>query len=388
MQSDSSDTALARSIYDLPPLSVGGMEARNGFAFQDHVAVGFCLEMLENSKLLEVWCESLDDITLIWEFPGDKCAEFIQVKGSEMNQLWSVAKLCERETKTHSSGQSIMEKSLAQDRCKEPCRFRIVTARPVMSEIEILTFPQTAPARINGKVEFDAIHKLMEPKVGSSRSLNGNDYKFWTERMFWDVRHTNESVHDANILKLSKFLSCTGIGLAPDQLEELYTKLLKKVWDASRIDPRVFPNQNRIKRIDFEPWIMRVAHDMGLPAAGAPGKLEEKMQRASLAPDLISTAVEQIRYYRGEQLSPKYLDLDQQRFIQGEVSAILQSLKSRIDNGQLADDGGLFHGLCLEELEKLRNELPISPKPPLAFLQGCMYNITGRCLHRFRRITA
>jgi hypothetical protein len=74
--------------------------------------------------------------------------------------------------------------------------------------------------------------------------------------------------------------------------------------------------------------------------------------------------------------------------IQGEVQAILQVLKSQLDNGTLPDDGVQFHGLCLAELDRLRNELPLNPKPSVAFLQGCMYNVTGRCLHRFRRITA
>jgi len=387
MQSDSSANAPVQSIYDLPPLNVGGVEARNGFAFQDHVAAGFCLHMLDDDTLHEVWCESLDDITLIWAPLGGLCVEFIQVKGTEMNQLWSVAKLCERESKPDGPSHCMMEKSLAQDRCKERCRFRIVTARPVKDEIEVLTLPYDAPARKDGAAKFNAIHKLMASKVGEFRSKNGNDYTFWTKSVFWDVRHTDESVSNANKLKLGQILTLRGLGLAPDQLDELYTHLLKKVWDASRVDPRVSPSGNRIKRVDFDTWIMARANEMGFPTVGAKEKLEEKMQKAMLAPDMIATAIEQIRYYRAEQLSPKYLDLAQQRLIQGEVNALLQGLKSRIDNGLLPDDGGAFHGLCLDELDKLRGQLPVTPKPPLAFLQGCMYNVTGRCLHRFRRIT-
>ena len=58
------------SIHDLPPLETGGIVARKGFSFQDHVAVGFILEMYENENLEQVWCETQDDITLIWRKNG------------------------------------------------------------------------------------------------------------------------------------------------------------------------------------------------------------------------------------------------------------------------------------------------------------------------------
>ena len=39
-------TAAPRSIRDLEPLETGGTLNRQGLAFQDHVALGFCLDML------------------------------------------------------------------------------------------------------------------------------------------------------------------------------------------------------------------------------------------------------------------------------------------------------------------------------------------------------
>jgi hypothetical protein len=378
----------AKSIYELPPLNTGAIEARDGFAFQDHVALGFCLEMVENESLFEVWCETLDDITLIWKSAENIQVEFIQVKGSEMDQLWSVALLCGKDNKGSSSSLSIMEKSLVQDRCTEPCRFRLVTARPVMDEIEILTQAFDSLARKDGEAKFDAIHQLMAPKVGTFRSANGNDHIFWTRNTYWDVRHAEDAIRNSNLLKLGKILSSNGISLAPDQADEIYAKLLKKVWDVSRVDPRVFPEEKRIKRIEFQSSLLRMANEAGLPTAGATEKLEAKMKLALLSADMIGGAVEQTRYYRGEQLRPKYLNLDSQRLVQAEVMALLQNLKSRLDNGELPDDGKEFHGLCLKELQTLREQLPVAPLPPLAFLQGCMYSIAGRCLHRFRRVTA
>ena len=42
-----------------------GPIARAGFLYQDHIAARFCIEMLIDTALEEVWCETLEDITLI-----------------------------------------------------------------------------------------------------------------------------------------------------------------------------------------------------------------------------------------------------------------------------------------------------------------------------------
>ena len=139
----------AHSIHNLPPLERGGVVARHGFDVQDHVAAGFILLMLEIPELLQVWCETHDDITLIWQGPLGEEIEFVQVKSNELDQLWSVAKLCEREKRDADpkAGTSIYERSLANDRCCEPCRFRLVTCRPVQSDLYALTLPYSSPDR-------------------------------------------------------------------------------------------------------------------------------------------------------------------------------------------------------------------------------------------------
>lgn len=53
------------SIFDLVPLEHGGPIARAGFLYQDHIAAKYCVEMLRDPALEEVWCETLDDITLL-----------------------------------------------------------------------------------------------------------------------------------------------------------------------------------------------------------------------------------------------------------------------------------------------------------------------------------
>lgn len=379
------------SIYDAVPLNSGGIEAREGFDFQDHVAASFCLDLMTDPSLQEVWCETHDDVTLIRD-AGSLLVEFVQVKSNDFDQLWSVAKLCERERKnTGPAGQCILEKSLAQDRCKEPCLFRVVTSRPVAGQLKVLEMQLKAPGRTNsdGTKALAALNTELSSRVSAFKSANGNDYTFWSARALWDVRHDETSVKNANILLLKKHLELVGIHLVTDQIEEIHTKLLMKVRDASRAKPSIAPEKKRILKTQFRDWLTHTAHEIGFPTAGgAPEKLREKLVRAGLADDVIYLAMEQRRRYRAEVLRPKYLSLDDRQLAEGEVVATLQGVKSKLDNGRIPDEGVAAHDNCLDALEKLRDQVPITPKPSRAFLQGCMYDIAGRCMHRFRRVTS
>jgi hypothetical protein len=83
------ETAIVKpkSIRELEPLETGGAEARQGLCIQDHVAAQFCIEMLRSPSLKEVWCETHDDVTLLWATGGSERVEFVQVKSHELDQL-------------------------------------------------------------------------------------------------------------------------------------------------------------------------------------------------------------------------------------------------------------------------------------------------------------
>ena len=99
--------------------------------------------MFTKPELSEVWCETLDDIVLIWGNPPKQIVEFVQVKANDPNQYWTMAKVTEKDGQVRLRARAlgdggelgeglgaILEKSLAHDRCQEPVRFRIVTWVP------------------------------------------------------------------------------------------------------------------------------------------------------------------------------------------------------------------------------------------------------------------
>lgn len=99
------------SVADATPDEEGGPIARSGFNYQDEIAVSFFIEMLEQTELLKVHCETHDDIVLIWQRSNPRlAAEYVQVKAGEDDKLWSLADLCER--KKGKAGTSLLEKSL------------------------------------------------------------------------------------------------------------------------------------------------------------------------------------------------------------------------------------------------------------------------------------
>jgi hypothetical protein len=369
------------SIHDLLPLEIGGVKARQGFQIQDHVAAGFCIQMLSNPHLLQVWCETQDDITLISKGDGGEQVEFVQVKSSELNQLWSISELCKRE-----KGKSIIERSLEYDRCIEPCFFRIVTCGSVMRELKVLQHHIGSEERILKNNELNTLKSELENKVGDYKSSNGHGSSYWADRAQWEVIHSEDSIKNQNLLALSKIIEEHGEYLANDQLEELYTKILAKVKDAALANTH---SQKKIPKKIFSEWLEEAIYSALHPASAGCGKtLRIKLENACIPDDSIKTALEQRRRYRTESLSPKYLDIGTQKNIESEIQARLNHLLAKLDAGEIDDNGLQFHLHCLDDLKKFKEETPKDKQPPLAFLQGFMYSLADRCLHRFRRISA
>lgn len=378
----------SQSIHELPPIERGGTIARHGFDFQDHVAVSFLLSMLDTPALLQVWCETHDDITLIWRNSREEEVEFVQVKSSELNQLWSLAKLCEREKRDGviAPGTSIYERSLANDRCLEPCRFRLVTCLPTRSDLRVLTLPCPSPDRVAKQQEIDTLAADIAERTAGFASRNGNGPLFWLSRLLWDVRHSLETVKAANIVKLRHLIESEGGYLFSDQEDELYRAILAKVRAAAAADWGGAPEAKKITRAAFREWFCaELQHRQhSIPAMGG-SELKAKMKSAGIEAE-IESALETRRHYVSERLRPQYLSLSERDHVEGEVTATLHALRSQLDAGELPDSGVTFHAKCISELQQLQKRLSTSRPVPLAFLIGCMYSIADRCVHRFRRV--
>lgn len=369
---------MSPSIHVLSPLELGGVHARTGLSFQDHVAATFLLRMLSDDRLAEVWCETQDDVTLIWQRDGTQVVEFVQVKSAELDHLWSVAELCRREN--GRPGTSVLERSLAYDRAEEPATFRIVTTRDVSKDLSILKNPCDSHARQGNAL--NSLHKKIPAALLTATSPNGNDVLYWLQNTLWEVRYGEDAVRAANILGLATAIHATDQFLAPDQLDELYARLVKIGYDAALAKWAVEPQAKRLRRSDFTSNVQRLVFNATHPTTQR-NRLRRKLEAAQLSSTTVAGAERHRQAYRSERLRPKYVtttaDAD---LLDLEVDAVLQRLRSQLEAGQYPDSA-TFHSACVEELERMRGES--SQAVPRFYVQGCMYDMTDRCLHRFTK---
>jgi hypothetical protein len=377
-----SSQPLLLSIYDLHPAEDGGRSARQGYEYQDHVAASFCLDLLDQPKLDEVWCENHDDVTLIWTASRVVSVEFVQVKSDDLPHRWSIARIKQREA--NRPGTSILEKSLLRARCKEDVSFRLVTQVDVDGELEVLKLGVGHPNRTAELVA--AIQAKVMISLDGVKSECGLSPRDWVDRCIWDVRGAELAIEDRNKHRLNSAIHTRGFEIAPDHLHEVYISLLAFVQEKSAVDLVVEPNGHRVCKARLDQWLDdRLNRLGGYPGmAGVPEKLQVKMQRCGLADDIISGAEDLRRAYRQEKLKATYVPSESLQAMELEVTATLQSALSSLDAGQFSGAPVQFHDHCLTRVEQLRAHWPTRlPMPSLAFFQGYMYERTNRCVHRF-----
>lgn len=374
------------SVDDAKPGEEGGPIARAGFTYQDEIAVGFLLEMLENRALLRVHCETHDDVLLVREMDGvaTRLAEFVQVKAGEPDKLWSVADLCAR--KNARDGTSIFEISLARDMYCEISRFRLVTLRPVVKELKILTFPLEAPGRETDGERFATLFNELDKRFPGLKSPKNNGAVYWLGNCIWDECYTEQAVRNSNLIRLIRLSINEKLPLLPDQAEVLLEELRAQAkaagearWEPDR-DKKIFVRE-RLRQW----WESRKREAAEGAAATSGGKLRMKMAEAGLPNDLVELAVELRRDYAAAVRSSRYMELDEGERLQGRVKAEVMSLRSGFVAGRLDLDAANFHDLCLERMNKVNSALPVDSEDQSAFLKGCMYDIADRCLLRFDR---
>ena len=381
------------SIYEdrTPPLESGGVVSRIGIDFQDHVATRFCLDMLDNQNITEVRCESDDDIAIVWNHDGIEEIEFVQAKGTKFNQLWSISLLCQKnkERKEGSTyGGSIYEKSLANDRYIEKSRFRIVTRRDVMRDLSLLKLPLNSPARVSNSTEFQVLCEKIE-NYSKFQSIKKNGSSYWVSNTLWDVEYSSKALQIINVNKLREYIAHQTLDYIPEQnILDIYNNIVAMVQKAALTEWEENPDDKKIKREPFIDWLNReILESVTNSIAGTGRVMQDKMEIALLPPDYILTAHKERKLYRRETLQPKYLDFDEREYLELEVISSLQQLRSELDAGRLKASGIEFHSICLTKLQEIHDRLPLKRQHSLGLLQGCMYYQTGRCTHRFHKVS-
>lgn len=371
------------SVGDVAPIEEGGPNARKGFNYQDEIAVGFLIAMIENQALLRVQCETHDDLVLIWssaEQEGEE-AEYVQVKGSEQDKLWSIADLCSKKTKTAAS---IYEASLARDRHNEPGKFRIVTLRPVTEALVPLTYACASEARKLAADKLVELHTNLESKFPGAKSPKGNDCQYWVDNCRWEVGNDLVAASNDNLRRLFALSALAGQALLGEQLGVLLDEL--RSWAKAAGDAKWVPDKAKkiiLRSEVLNWWSGRLAALAEARGASAGGQLSAKMKAAKLSEDMVSLAVELRRDYSAEVRAPRYMEVDRIHQLQLRVKSEAMSLGARLASGDLQLDGRAFHAACVKRMDEL--SAAATGDDVSGFLKGCLYDIADRCLLRFEQ---
>lgn len=379
------------SIDNVSPKEQGGPFARQGFSYQDEIAVGFMLDMIADTGLVKIHFETHDDLVLVRSggaYPAKPKAEFVQVKAGEPNKLWSVADICQRKKKD-AAGTSIFETSLGRDEHEETARFRLVTLRPVVSDLAPLTYAFGLEAREPECDAMKALEKALNDKFPGLKSPKENDCGYWLANCLWDVRHDLKAVRKANKLRLFTLAEETGQPLLLEQIEVLLTEL--RGWVKAAGDAKWVPDKSKkiVTRVDaISWWRQRLAKLAQSADVASGGTLAEKMRAANLPESLIAMAVELRLSYAAKVRTATYMEPDLAEALQEQVKSTAQSLSANLAAGLLDTGGPQFHARCLSEMDSINAARPSGAKDQAAFLKGCLYDIADRCLLRFDRGTS
>lgn len=370
------------SVFDAEPEDLGGIYARKGFAYQDEVAAGFFIEMLLRDDLIEVACETYDDIRLVWLKDAEKVIEFVQVKAEHLDQLWSIAKLCERSksaTKPDGAGSSILEKSLSRDKFQEPSWFRIVTCRQIHSDLELLeTCERGHEYRSVAYPRFKMLAEEVCKRLNGAQSAKNNDTTYWLINTCWNVI-SEGNIQQLNHQSLNTALHSFGYPSDPDTVKSIYANLLALAketaeYGSAKWRQKAILRNQLIEKI--KAWINPY------PDLGKPEKLEQKLTDAGLDQVCINAAKDQQRYYRQKRLQAGYLDTQQIDDLDCQILDRLHALRVSLDSGKIVETGINFHARCLNEVRAIKPTASVIP----GYLAGCMYEITARCRHRFIKL--
>jgi uncharacterized protein DUF1837/Cap4-like dsDNA endonuclease family protein len=233
-----------------PVTNAGGVAARQGFKYQDHVAAFFVLTCIADERLIRVECETEDDIVLMWKSAGLPFLEYVQVKTTEDDKKWSQTEILKRENPKSKQPNSLIEKSLLCDTGVPGALFRIVSRRDVGKVLSCLTLGRDNPLRVTPAHELG--QKLL--KKYSTKSAGGLSLADWAKRAVWHHAGTVESLEATNIQNLLRLADLSGANPTLAHARAIYDDLLGLVDKAALASKITHAPDKVLSRLQILAW--------------------------------------------------------------------------------------------------------------------------------------
>lgn len=224
----------------------GGPAARFGFKYQDHASAQFVIEMLSGG-IIQIECETSDDIQVVREEQGLITNEFIQVKTTEGDGKWSVKELCDK----GASKNSIFTNSLKLDDSSSRAIFRIITKRDVAKNLSCLTTPFEERQDHESR---DTLAKSIQRASKKFESPNNNDAFYWVDNTLWEVPGSQGALEALNLQRLSSLAEDYGCTFNHTIVLDIYKQILEKVEVAATASRVHASSKKIIKKAHIQAW--------------------------------------------------------------------------------------------------------------------------------------
>jgi hypothetical protein len=196
----------------------------------------------------------------------------------------------------------------------------------------------------------------------------------------WESKD-EDALRNGSKVSLLRLLDNLGFLGSTDVVNNLYEGLLTIVKQAAEQ-----PWESKGKKIIKKDWLIEQVNRILNPYPNLKhnATLSKKLMDGGLDATYVESANDLRRHYTKEIRQPKFLESTGREYFDAAVLAKLLELRSQLDSGMIQDNGIVFHNRCLDSVRDLSLKRPAQvQEPPEGFLQGCMYEITARCKHRF-----
>jgi hypothetical protein len=235
-----------------PATDAGGVAARQGFKYQDHVAAQLVLHMIGNPRLLRVECETANDVLLVWASEAGERPEYVQVKTTEGDKKWSPTEICARDPGGASRPTSLIEKSLLADAIGASAQFRIVSRRDVSKALSPLKSP-LGERRQEDSAAAEELGRKLAMKWRTT-SQTGHDLAYWARNAYWQVSGPVEGLIAQNQQALLRLAEQHGANPTHGHASMIYEDLLGWVDRAATASRVSAPDDKVISRPAVMDW--------------------------------------------------------------------------------------------------------------------------------------
>ena len=252
--------------------------------------------------------------------------------------------------------------------------------------LQLLTFLPASNGREPCGNRFLLLSNEIWSRFPGIRSPKKNGAPYWLRHCFWDVRHSENALALSNFNRL---LRMSHAEIKPLLLEHIDTLLNELRSWSKRAGAARWDVDRSVKIISRDTlrswWERRTSEILDGASTISGGKLRDKMRTAILGNEQVLMAVELRRDYAKFVRTARYMEDNFAQRMQSRVKSELASLRARFVAGQIPLEPSAFHALCLDRMNTINSERPEGAEDQSAFLMGCMYDITDRCLHQFAR---